>query len=90
MVNDTQFCHKMMRFGQENHTIHTYELTKNSLCSYNDKLFISRTGPNWIYHSFGYKDITQLNNLDFILDELDDVSDVSDESEDEEANYCSK
>ena len=83
LLEDSQLFHKMTRFGQESHKIYTLETCKASLSSFNDKRWISRTENNeWLYHSFGHKDIQQLNNLDVLLGEL------SDESDEEEINYC--
>ena len=85
MLEDAQLHHKMTRFGQENHNILTLQTHKASLSSFNDKRWISRTEDNnWLYHSFGHKDIQQLNNLDVFLDELCDES----ENEEAETNYC--
>ena len=83
MLEEAQLHHTMTRFGQENHNIMTLQTHKASLSSFNDKRWISRTeSDEWIYHSFGHKDIPQLNNLDILLGDLDDSSD------EEETNYC--
>ena len=83
LLEDSQLFHKMTRFGQESHNIYTLETCKASLSSFNDKRWISRTDTeDWIYHSFGHKDISKLDNLDFVLE-------CEFESEDEEeTNYC--
>ena len=84
-MEDSQLSHKMTRFGQENHNILTLQTQKASLSSFNDKRWISRTETNeWLHHSFGHKDIKQLNAIDILLTELDE----SDESDEEETNYC--
>ena len=59
------------------------ETCKASLSSFNDKRWISRTdNEDWIYYSFGHKDIKKLDNLDYVLE-------CEFESEDEEeTNYC--
>ena len=78
-MEDSQLSHKMTRFGQENHNILTLQTQKASLSSFNDKRWISRTETNeWLYHSFGHRDIQQLNNLDVCLDVLSDESDEED------------
>ena len=83
LFEDSQLVHKMTRFGQESHDIYTLQTQKASLSSFNDKRWISRTDTDeWIYHSFGHKDIPQLNNLDVVLSELD-----TEESDEEETNY---
>ena len=77
----------MTRFGHENHNIYTYETQKASLSSFNDKRWISRIDSNkWLYHSFGHKDISQLQNLDYVINQLD--SDCSDNDEDEYNISC--
>ena len=67
------------RFGQSSHNIYTMNTEKASLCSYNDKLWISRESDEWIYHSFGHKDIPQLNAIDLLLTELDESENEEEE-----------
>ena len=61
LFNEQNRVDKMVRIGQENHILYTLTQNKNSLSPFNDKVFITRQGDEFISRSFGHFEIKNMN-----------------------------